>query len=165
MNKLLRKDAWLDEFFGDRYNLFRSFDSILDKVFHRTFPELFKGDIFESDMFSKTAFPKVDVVDKKTAFELAANVAGYEKKDISITVKENVLTIKGKKADEGNLDDKVHLIREIKRSSFSRSFILNDNCDVDNIKVSKFEKGMLYITIPKLHANDEPEKVINIEIE
>ena len=76
-----------------------------------------------------------------------------DKKDLQIEVEENTLTISGDK--HGLFDDvKAKVLRkELKHSSFKRSFELGELLNGDKIKAS-FKSGLLSIEIPKV----EPEK-------
>jgi len=82
-----------------------------------------------------------------------AEIPGLDKKDLQIQVEENTLTISGDK--HGLFDDvKAKVLRkELKHSSFKRSFELGELLDGDNIKAN-FKDGLLSIDIPK----KEPEK-------
>ena len=70
-------------------------------------------------------------------------------------VEENVLTISGDK--HGLEDDGAKCItRELKHSSFKRSFNLGDHLDGEDVSAN-FKDGMLSISIPKIEPT-EPKK-------
>jgi HSP20 family protein len=75
------------------------------------------------------------------------------KEDISVDVHDGVLTIAGEKRTTQD-ESRSYIYRELKRSSFRRSWTLADNLDSQNI-TAKFEDGMLYLNIPKI----KPEEV------
>jgi len=90
---------------------------------------------------------------------IEAELAGYKKDEIDIEVKEGVLTISGGASQLNEQTDKsVYLLRELKRSSFSRSFKLGDQLDASAVG-AKFDNGLLTITIQKLTKEPESTKV------
>ena len=68
-------------------------------------------------------------------------------------MEDGVLTISGDKHSIFEDDGAKVLRRELKQSSFKRSFELGEQLDGDNINAS-FKDGVLSISIPKI----EPEK-------
>ena len=129
------------------------FDRIFDEFFNKAGIPGFQNK-FGPDFFEKGSYPKVDILDTKSSVIIEAAVPGMSKEDISVDVHEGVLTIVGEKKLRSDDDNKSYIYRELKRSSFRRSWNLADNLDHQNIS-AKFEDGMLYLTIPKL----QPEEV------
>ena len=88
---------------------------------------------------------------------IEAEIPGLTKDDVSVDLEERVLTISGGKRDT-ELDENARYIRkELKRSSFKRSFKLGDNMKVSEIEAD-FNNGLLNVTVPK-REKDEPRKV------
>ena len=90
-----------------------------------------------------------------------AEIPGLDKKDLSVEGEDGVLTISGDK--HGLFDDTGAKVirRELKHSSFKRSFELGELLDGDNIKAS-FKDGLLSIEIPK--AEPELPKKTSVKI-
>jgi HSP20 family protein len=135
-----------------------SVDSMFDKLFKDSFPSFSRelGDGF----FSKGSYPKVDVVDCPKHIEIEAEIPGLSKEEVSVELQENVLTISGekqRKVKKESEDSGTYLYRELKHSSFKRSFTLGDNIDTENI-VADFKDGILNVKLNKL-APTEPKKV------
>jgi HSP20 family protein len=134
--------------------LLTSFDKLFDDAFRGNFPDVYKT--FGIDPFSKTSYPKVNVTSFNDKIELEAEIAGYPKDNISVQIEDNVLSIVGKAgpADDDDslthkgIPNKVYILRELKRSSFSRSFKLDDQLDADNIDAT-FKDGLLKLVIPR----------------
>ena len=84
---------------------------------------------------------------------IVAEIPGLDKKQLTVEVEEGVLTIAGDK--HGSFEDEGAKVlrRELKQSSFKRSFELGELLDGDNI-AANFKDGILSISIPK----SEPEK-------
>ena len=142
---------------NSRDNFLSTFDKMFDEITRRDFPELFQH--FGAEPFGKSAYPKVNVITNDEAVVIEAELAGYKKDEIDIEVKEGVLTISGGTSQLNEQTDKVvYLLRELKRSSFSRSFKLGDQLDASEVN-AKFDNGLLTITIQKLQKEPESKKV------
>lgn len=133
----------------NRDNLLTSFDKLFDDAFRGTNPDVYK--LFGIDPFSKTSYPKVNVASFDNKIEIEAEIAGYAKDNISVQVEDNVLSIVGKamsnETDEVSTN-KVYILRELKRSSFSRSFKLDPQLDTEKIDAT-FKDGLLKLVIPR----------------
>ena len=128
------------------------FDAIFDQLVNKQFPT-FKEDVGVS--FNKGAYPKVNVYEHDDKISIVAEIPGLDKKNVSVDVEDQVLTISGDK--HGLQDDGGKCItRELKQSSFKRSFNLGDHLDGDDVS-AKFKDGMLSISIPKKEP-EQPKK-------
>lgn len=146
----------------NRDNWVTAFDKIFDDAFRGFYPELHKT--YGIEPFAKSSYPKVNVISFDDAVEIEAEIAGYNKDDISVQVEENILSIVGKASQLAEQTDKsVYLLRELKRSSFSRSFKLSDQLDADNIDAT-FKDGLLKLVIPRKKPTVIEGKVNKIEI-
>ena len=105
------------------------------------------------------ARPAVDVYEDKEKFTLEAELPGMSLKDISITFDNNILTIKGEKKFPNEVKGKDYFILERAEGSFTRSFTLPKNTDVDAIDAS-YKDGVLIVNIPK--KPEKKPKEINI---
>ena len=142
---------------NNRENFIGTFDRLFDEITRRDFPEFFQH--FGAEPFGKAAYPKVNVITNDEAVVIEAELAGYKKDEIDIEVKEGVLTISGGASQLNEQTDKVvYLLRELKRSSFSRSFKLGDQLDASEVD-AQFNNGLLTITIQKLEKEPESKKV------
>lgn len=98
---------------------------------------------------SKRNEMKCDIYEDNGEYHIDMDVPGFDKKDISIEVKDGYLTVKAvKKTDNNEENKKKHYIRrERSYGEYERTFALGD---VDAEKIdAKFDKGTLAITIPK----------------
>lgn len=129
------------------------FDRVFDEFVKVNFPGLQTK--FGTDFFEKGSYPKVDILETKNSLVIEAAVPGMSKEDIVVDVHDGVLTISGEKRSggDGKESGESYIYRELKRSSFRRSWNLADNLDSQNIS-AKFENGMLYLTIPKLKPEE-----------
>ena len=125
------------------------FDAIFDQLMNKQFPNI-QEEFGVS--FSKGAYPKVNVYEYDDKIGIVAEIPGLDKKNVTIDVEEQVLTISGDKHGF-DTDGGKCITRELKQSSFKRSFNLGDHLDGDGV-TAKFKDGMLSIAVPK----NEPEK-------
>ncbi len=103
--------------------------------------------------------PKTNVYKSEKAWYLDLAVPGYSKDQLSIEVKNDLLTIKASSTkQEGSA--KVRL-REFKIADFQRAFKLAKDIDTESIE-AKLEGGILHFSLPiKEEAlPKEPKKVI-----
>ena len=125
------------------------FDKIFDQLMAQQFPS-FQEEVGVS--FNQGAYPKVNVYEYDDKIGIVAEIPGLDKKNVSVEVEDQVLTISGDK--HGFEDDGGKCItRELKQSSFKRSFNLGEHLDGDDVS-AQFKDGMLSISVPKV----EPEK-------
>ena len=113
------------------------------------------------DRFSKSNQMKCDIYEKDGKYNIEMDIPGYDKKDISIEVDNDVLTVTASKEKEENDESKNYIRRERYYGTFSRSFNLGSDVDLENID-AEFVKGMLKITIPKTEEKSS-KKTIDIK--
>jgi len=139
-----------------------SFDKLFDRIIQTNFPTLTSE--FGVDVISKGAYPRVNVIAYLDRVEFTAELAGMTKEDVNIELKDSCLTISGHtKASFENepSEEAIYILRELKRSKFSRSFTLHENLDAENTEAS-FENGVLLIKIPYVSPKERQSKVIKI---
>lgn len=127
---------------------------------YKTFDDLFDKDLFDLTQYEDFTtlygdYPKVDVTSYEDRVEIVAGLSGMNKEDVSVEVKQKVIYIKGEKKQKKEEKGKA-IVRELKHSSFIRSFALNNSLDENSID-AKLENGILTIVIKKLEKSVEPE--------
>jgi HSP20 family protein len=133
------------------------FDSLFDNVLAKAFPAF--GQEFGIEFFGNNSYPKVDVVDYDDKITIEAEIPGLGKEEVSVDLEENILTISGLKHSHDEDTSTRYIRKELKRSSFKRSFKLGDNIRHDKTKAD-FNNGILLVELPK----KEPEKPKKIKI-
>jgi len=131
------------------------FDRLFDEVFNNFGVTPYAGS------YTKTSFPKVDVVEYIDKLVLEADVAGLDKEDVSVELEGDTLTIRGgKKPASTETDNNARYVyREIKRSSFVRSFAVGEGIDKSNIKVD-YQNGAIKIILPRIKIEEQkPQKI------
>lgn len=104
--------------------------------------------------------PAVDVYEDKDNIIVETQLAGIDSNDVSISIENNVLCIKGESEKKSEIDEKNYYRKEIRRGSFYRSIPLPTKVSGDDAKAVA-EEGVLKITIPK--AAEVKPKTIKIE--
>jgi HSP20 family protein len=142
-------------FLRSRDQFISNFDDLFNKVLETSFPEIVSD--FGVNL-TKHSYPKVDVIDNQNNIEIIAEIPGYGKEDINIEYENGSLTISGASRNEKEDGSITYLYRELKRSSFSRSFGVDENTlNVKEIS-AKFENGILNIEIPKIIKEEASKK-------
>jgi HSP20 family protein len=131
--------------FSPLSDLRREIDTVFDRFWG---PDTFTGFHFPARLKVFDLSPKVDVVEAKDAYEITAELPGVADKDVEITVREGVLSIKGEKKSETKKEDKNAHIVERSYGSFERAFVLPDDADESKINAD-FHNGVLKVCIKK----------------
>ncbi|MBR0090634.1 MAG: Hsp20/alpha crystallin family protein [Lachnospiraceae bacterium] len=100
---------------------------------------------------------KTDVIEKDGHYELEADLPGFDKEDIHVDVKDDVLTVTAEhKEDREEKKDGKYLRRERGYRSYKRSFRV-DGLNQDDIR-AQYKNGVLTLTLPKKEALPEKEE-------
>ena len=132
--------------FPDRDEFLIPFDKVFDKMLETNFPEVI--DQVGVTPYSNSAYPKVNVYEYDDKVGIVAEIPGLSKKQIKVDVEDNILTISGDKHSVWDDAKAKVLRRELKQSSFKRSFTLGELLDGDSVKAN-FKDGILSVEIPK----------------
>ena len=138
----------------DRDHFLTPFDRMFDQLFETSFPEVVRS--VGVKPFEGTAYPKVNVYEYDDKVGIVAEIPGLDKKDLSVEVEDGTLTISGEKHAIIEDENARVLRRELKGSSFKRSFALGENLNGDDIKAT-FKNGVLNIDVPKVEP-EQPKK-------
>lgn len=133
--------------------------SFFDDPFDRMFDDAFKNFWGNNELATFDAF-KTDVIDQGGNYLLQAELPGFDKSDINIDLKDDLLTISASHKDEKNEEDENKYIRrERYYSSYSRSFRVN-NVEPGDIDAS-YNNGILEVKFPKkeLTAKEEVKRI------
>ncbi|MFA4891203.1 MAG: Hsp20/alpha crystallin family protein [Candidatus Gracilibacteria bacterium] len=104
----------------------------------------------------------LDIFQAKNALIILSPIAGTPLKDVTITVTEDVLTIKGSRLCPHNPDERDYLTKECFWGEFSRSIVLPKNANTKEIKATSLN-NILEIHIPK--TSEEKTKVVKINVD
>jgi HSP20 family protein len=110
--------------------------------------QVFRGCNVERSACQTAALPAVDLREGKDAYTLQADLPGLAKEDIELTIKDDVVTLKGQRKAENKEEGQGYRIYERGHGSFQRSFRIPDGVDTAKV-TAKFEHGVLEARLPK----------------
>jgi HSP20 family protein len=92
--------------------------------------------------------PAVDIEEQTSRFVITADVPGVAPEDIEVTMENGILTIKGERNEEQNVERAGFRRAERVSGSFYRRFSLPDSANPEKISAHG-KNGVLEIVIPK----------------
>jgi len=142
-------------------DIFGAMREEMDKMFERfehgfpRWPTLFRQG-------NGVVVPELDVRENSTSITVEAELPGVDEKDVSVTLANGVLTIKGEKKQSREQKGEDFYRSERSYGAFERSLRLPDT--IDEAKVdAKFDKGVLTITAAKKPEAVKAERRIEIK--
>ncbi len=105
--------------------------------------------------------PAINVCDNESDYNIEVAAPGLKKEDFKIAVKKGVLDISAIKEEKTEKTEDNYTRKEFNYQSFSRSFLLPESVDIENINAT-YEDGILKINIPKILTQKAPIKTIPI---
>lgn len=147
--------------------MYRTFtESLFDELMRDVWsPDFYRRPAPKEGPAPGPAFMRTDVREKDGNYELAMELPGYTKEEISAQLEKGVLTIQAvhsQDADQKDEDGK-YVRRERFYGECSRSFNVGEALRQEDIR-ARFENGILYLTFPKEVQPQVPEKkFISIE--
>lgn len=141
-----------------KFNPFKEFETLSERMrsIFDDIPTAYNLDLTSS------FYPRVDIAEDDQNVYVTAELPGVDKKDVKVSLQDNVLTIKGEKKSEVKDENKNYYRIERTYGSFYRSFQLPAEVDPDKVK-AKFENGMLMIEAAKKEPTPRNEKLIEIK--
>ena len=106
--------------------------------------------------------PELDVRESTNAITVEADLPGVDEKDVTVTLANGVLTIKGEKKLQKEEKGENYHLTERSFGSFERSLRLPDTIDDTKIE-AKFDKGVLKVTAAKKPEAVKAERKIEIK--
>ena len=102
----------------------------------------------------------------KTSYDggeiITITMQGISPEDVSISIENNALCIKGESEKKSEIDEKNYYRKEIREGSFSRSVEIP--CAVDRNKAkASYKDGILEIVLPKTQEERKKELKISIQ--
>ena len=103
--------------------------------------------------------PSVDIHETEESFVLSVDLPGVKKEDVTLEVKDSILSIGGERRQEKEVTEKSAHRIERRYGKFSRVFNIPSNVDASRVKAA-YKDGVLQVTLPKV----EDAKPRQIEI-
>lgn len=109
-----------------------------------------------------TAFaPALDVVEEKENFLVKMDLPGLTKADVTVTLHDNFLTVKGERKHEVEKKDTNFYHRERVYGTFARTIELPTRVDSGKV-LATFRDGVLHVTLPKSEEAKPKEIQVNV---
>lgn len=122
----------------------------LHREIDRLFDDLTNGFGLSSSQGLSNLMPSIDVTETDKEIAITAEMPGLERKDVEISLENDVLTIRGEKKMEAEKDDKDKNVHVAERSYgvLYRALQLPPGVDPSSVQAT-MSNGVLKITIPK----------------
>jgi molecular chaperone IbpA len=106
-------------------------------------------------------FPPYNIVKTgENTYDVELALAGFNKKDIEVEYKENLLTVKSKKQEEAKDEDGNIIHRGISKRMFSKSFTIANDVEV---KGAELKDGLLKVSMERIIPEHKKAKLIDIK--
>ena len=129
------------------------FDNMFDHFEHMMDDGSFNGSIQN--------FPPYNIVKTgENTYDVELALAGFNKKDIEVEYKENLLTVKSKKQEETKDEDGNIIHRGISKRMFSKSFTIANDVEV---KGAELKDGLLKVSMERIIPDHKKAKQIDIK--
>jgi len=103
----------------------------------------------------------LDVYREKDDLVVKAELPGVDKKELEISLEDDMLIIKAEKKQEKVTEDSTYYASERQFGQYTRTIALPFEIDSEKI-TTKFENGLLELRLPK--AEETKTKRINVEV-
>ena len=145
-----------------KWDPFRDVAELQNRI-NRMFEESFGGSRdLDDKMNSRAWMPAVDIYEGENGIIVAVELPGVSKQNVSVEVKDDVLTLKGERRANPAVKEDSYFLRERLFGPFKRTFTLHQNIRPELIK-AKFKEGILEIELPK-PAQEHPRQItVNVE--
>jgi HSP20 family molecular chaperone IbpA len=103
-------------------------------------------------------FPEIDLIENNGEYKLKANLPGWQKEELDVTVNESAVILRGNHQEESQDKKGDYLRQERHLSSFERRIGLNETVKPGNAK-AQLKNGILEIMIPKAEPGKTRKKI------
>jgi len=145
-------------------DMFAAMREEMDRVFEQfehgfpRWPSLFR----RSSTDGGIVVPELDVRENTNTITIEAELPGVDEKNVTVTVANGLLTIKGEKKQEKEEKNENYYLSERSYGAFERSLRLPDTIDESKVE-AKFDKGVLKVTAAKKPEAVKSERKIEIK--
>jgi HSP20 family protein len=132
----------------------------LQEGINRVFSDAFgQSGLFDNDVAMSAFRPPVDIIDTAEAILIQVELPGVKKENVSIEMKENILTLRGERIEEKKYQQGSYYRSERIFGKFERAFSMPARINPDTIRAN-FNDGVLEIVVPK--PEEQKPKQISI---
>ncbi|MCP4134490.1 MAG: Hsp20/alpha crystallin family protein [bacterium] len=123
----------------------------------RFFDESFFPAKWSEELAALRLNPAVDVYENESSFVISAELPGLDKDNISVDLKDRVLTLRGERSCEDEKKEDKYYRKERAYGKFQRVFTLPGRIDSGKI-AAEYKDGVLKVNIPKTEEV-KPKKI------
>lgn len=107
--------------------------------------------------------PPINIEDTDAAFTISLYAAGLNKANVTLAVKDDVLTIAYPSSEQANAEqnNSGYTYQEFSPRGFERQFQLNGKVLIDQISAT-YTDGILTVTLPKNPETNKPAQSITV---
>jgi HSP20 family protein len=131
----------------------------LQEQVNRLFNNVVERNQHESSL--STWAPAVDIYESEHELVVKADLPDIDPKELDIRVENNVLTLRGERKFEKNVNEDNYLRVERTYGAFTRSFALSNTVKPEAIKAD-YQNGVLTLTIPKREEAKPKQIKVNV---
>lgn len=145
-----------------KWDPFGNVSSLQDRI-NKVFDDAFARDSRYEDKSPDCSWrPLVDIFETVNGIVVRMEVPGMNKEDVTVEIRENILTIRGERKANPDIRDDAYFRQEICKGNFQRSFTLQYSVNLEMIKAS-VKDGILSIELP--HPEQEKPKQVTIDVQ
>jgi HSP20 family protein len=146
-----------------RTNPFDEFESLFERMsrqfdeMSRTWetPSAWRTDAAGSEM-------AVDVTEQDDAVVVTADLPGFERSEINVSVSSDLLTVRAEREVDEERAEGEYLRHERRQTAMRRTIRLPEAVDEERATAT-YKNGVLTVSLPKLEADDEASRHIDVE--
>lgn len=145
-----------------RWDPFRNVAALQDRI-NRVFDDSIAhfGDA-RDELVTCSWRPAVDIYETDDGVVIQAEIPGVRKQDLTVELKDNLLTLRGKRYAESEIEQDRYLRKERCFGSFYRAFTLQETVSPDKIR-AKFRDGVLEVQLPRPEKNAPRQVTVEVE--
>jgi len=118
---------------------------------------------FFDDFFTKENLPAMNVKDNKSNYEIELAIPGFSKKDIEVTISDDLVHVHAEKESEEKEEEENYTRQEFSYDSFDRSIQLPSDAKNEEKFKAAYKDGILKLTVNKHKEIETDRKVINVQ--
>lgn len=157
---MAKKLSFFDRLTGASYD--DDFNAFEEEPMHGRAPAAPQGKHIPIQQHGPAAMPQqepegeaqltVDVFQTPNEIVIKALVAGVKPDDLDISITRDMVTIRGRRVEQREIDDDNFIYRELYWGAFSRNVVLPAEIDVDMAEAEQ-KHGLLTIRLPKINKD------------
>lgn len=146
-----------------RWDPFSNIATLQDRI-NRLFEDAFPRTVDDDEELSAGAAwrPYADIFETESGVTILVDLPGVDKEDVTVEVKENILSITGSRTCEEAVGEDKYYRRERSFGSFKRSFGMRGTIAPEKIKAS-FKNGVLKIELAR--PQEEKPRQVSVQID